>query len=105
MALVTCSIILCTRNRFSDVLNFLKTVVEQIEPADELIIIDSSDATINEIESFKQIFNKNNFPQTRLVYKHTSPGLTYQRNVGISIATKEIIYFFDDDTILEPDYL
>ena len=26
-------------------------------------------------------------------------------NVGMSLASKEIIYFFDEDTILEPGYL
>ena len=39
-------------------------------------------------------------------YVHTPiPGLPYQRNVAISLATTDILYFFDDDVILEPPYL
>lgn len=40
-----------------------------------------------------------------LHYLHTNPGLTYQRNVGIAHATGEVIYFFDDDVILDKAYL
>ena len=36
---------------------------------------------------------------------HTSPGWTYQRNVGIANALGDLIYFFDDDVILDTSYL
>lgn len=54
---------------------------------------------------FRQKFSKNYFPSAFLQYLHTRPGLTYQRNVGIKHASGEIIYFFDDDVILDNDYL
>lgn len=44
-------------------------------------------------------------PKTRKKYIHTAPGLTRQRNRGIDTATGDILYFFDDDTILKPEYL
>jgi GT2 family glycosyltransferase len=105
MNTVTSSVILCTRNRLTDVISFLKSLSLQIEFANQLIVIDSSTQPINEIETFNEIFNEINFPKTQLIYIHTSPGLPYQRNVGISHVTKDIIYFFDDDTILESNYL
>src|SRR5437660_795407 len=105
MRAISSSVILCTRNRISDVKNFLHSLVIQTEFPDELIIVDSSDQPINKTEMFEKIFNEQFFSATQLKYIHSSPGLTYQRNIGISLATKEIIYFFDDDTILEPDYV
>ncbi len=105
MAVVSSSVILCTRNRITDVITFLQSLTQQTQFPDQLIIIDSSDRPIVELDIFSAIFNAACFTQTQLLYKHTSPGLTYQRNVGISLATQEIIYFFDDDTILESDYL
>ena len=39
------------------------------------------------------------------IYIHTKPGLTHQRNVGIEHATGHVIYFFDDDVVLQKDYL
>lgn len=105
MIKVTSCVILCTRNRLQDAVSFLKSLALQIESADQLIVVDSSSQPINEINNFLEVFNEKKFPRTQLIYKHTSPGLPYQRNVGISLATKDILYFFDDDTILEPNYL
>lgn len=39
------------------------------------------------------------------MYRHTKPGLTYQRNFGINMSHGDVIYFFDDDVILEPTYI
>jgi len=37
--------------------------------------------------------------------KKDRPGLTESRNVGVRLASGDIIFFFDDDTILSPDYI
>jgi GT2 family glycosyltransferase len=72
---------------------------------DELIIVDSSDIPLIAQTNFLTIFNEQAFPQTSLLYRHTRAGLTYQRNVGIDLSNADIIYFFDDDVVLEPQYI
>ena len=99
------SVVLCTRNRLQDVLKCLPSIAAQTSVADELIVVDSSDVPLQDNTDFLALFNERLFPYTKLVYQHTSPGLTYQRNVGISLATGDVLYFFDDDTELMPDYL
>lgn len=99
------SIVLCTRNRVQDILKCLPSIAAQASTADELIVVDSSDTPLQRNTEFLASFNTQKFPHTKLVYQHTSPGLTYQRNVGISLATGDVLYFFDDDTELMPDYL
>lgn len=71
----------------------------------ELIIVDSSDEPLKNDTAFLDYFNKVQFPNTTLVYQHTQPGLTYQRNIGARLAKGDILYYFDDDAELFPQYL
>ena len=105
MQKLTTSVIICTRNRLQDVLTFLPTLIKQTEPATELIFVDSSTEPLEAVPAFQELFNSQNFSQTHLVYLHTEPGLTFQRNRGIEQATGDIIFFFDDDVTLEKNYL
>jgi glucosyl-dolichyl phosphate glucuronosyltransferase len=105
MQTITSSAIICTRNRLNDLVRMLNSLHQQTSQPDELIIIDSGDKKLINDPSFLALFNEKFFAQTQLIYKHTKPGLTHQRNVGISCAQKDIIYFFDDDVVLDKDYL
>ena len=69
---------------------------------DQLIIVDSSDIPLHKNNLFLENVKLKN---TEYVYKHTRPGLTYQRNVGVALATGGIIFFLDDDAILEQNYI
>ncbi len=99
------SVIICTRNRVNDLANCLESLTKQTEHIDELIIVDSSDLTLKKSPQIKPFFDQKKFLHTNLIYLHTKPGLTYQRNVGIKHAGGDIIYFFDDDVELEGNYL
>ncbi|MCL4361608.1 glycosyltransferase [Candidatus Dependentiae bacterium] len=105
MSSILTSVIVCTRNRPNDLSNFLNSLEKQISIPNELIIVDSSDVPLENNDQFKNQFNSEHFPSTKLIYKHSQPGLTLQRNIGLSLFHGELVYFFDDDTILEPDYI
>ncbi len=105
MPKLTNTVILCTRNRLADIQQCLPSLAQQTLAPEKLIIIDSSDEPIINTESFTSIFNNKMFPNTHLIYKHTKPGLPYQRNVGVSLSSGDIIYFFDDDVLLQKNYL
>ncbi|MCK4517423.1 glycosyltransferase family 2 protein [Candidatus Babeliales bacterium] len=99
------SVIICTRNREPDLLRALRSLQKQTHNPTEIIIVDSSDERLIESVQFQAVFHKNNFPSTKLIYQHTTPGLTRQRNVGIKLASGDVLSFFDDDVELEPEYL
>ncbi len=40
-----------------------------------------------------------------LHYVRSRPSLVHQRNLGIERSRGEVVFFFDDDVVLEPDYL
>ena len=98
------SVILCTRNRVDEVIRFTKSLYNQIELPDELIIVDSSDVSLNSNKKYVDFFEKMQ-KKTDLHYIHSKSGLTGARNIGIEKATGDILHFFDDDVILAHDFL
>lgn len=102
---LTTSIIICTRNRLPDLINCLTSLTGQTKKPDQVIIVDSSSVSLSNCSEFHAFFNTTQFPASQLIYRHTQPGLTLQRNVGISLASGSLTYFFDDDVILSPNYL
>lgn len=99
MAKLSLSIIICTKNRPDDLRDCLQSIVGQSSVPFEIIIVDSSDST----DSQKITENYSHLLPIR--YFHTKPGLTFQRNYGISRTLGDIILFLDDDVILEKDAL
>ena len=102
MHTISVSVIICTRNRPDDIVAFLFSLSQQTYTDFELIVVDSSYQPLQNNEQFNNVTKSF---ENRYNYLHTDPGLTLQRNKGVSIARGEIIYFFDDDVILQPDYL
>jgi len=102
---LTISVIICTRNRIESLLECLESMRYQTTSPDELIIVDSSDIPLITQKSFTTFFTSTYFTNTVLIYQHTKPSLTHQRNVGIDQAHGDVIYFFDDDVILSHDYI
>ena len=95
------SIVICTRNRPKDIELCIQSISQQLYHPFEVIVVDSSDNndTGKIIDCWK---TKLRF---KFNYVHTKPGLTKQRNVGVKLASGDVIAFFDDDVVLENDYL
>ena len=94
------SLVLCTRNRPSDVASCLASVALSRPAPDEVVVIDSSDASETR-ELCAELAAEYPVP---LRYFPDSPGLPHQRNTGVRRARGEIVHFVDDDTVLDPSY-
>jgi len=94
------SIIVPTKNREDDLLNCVKSIIEQSVQPDELIIVDDGNLNSNQLD---EILAKT---KVKFVYlKKSKPGLAKSRNLGIQKAIGDIIMFLDDDVILDKDYV
>jgi len=93
------SVIICTKNRSDDFQETIASLARQRRLPEELIVVDASD----------QFGIENYLTDSELPFKfqyfHTAPGLTYQRNYGIQRSNGSLLFFFDDDVILETDYI
>ena len=52
---------------------------------------------------FKEACTRAGIPY--IYHKKDRPGLTESRNAGISLATGDVVFFFDDDVVLLPNYI
>ena len=77
----------------------LDNLLQQTRQPDEIIIVDAGEDKVELLtDRYADKFSD-------IKYYHTAKGLTRQRNFGIDRADGDIIGFFDDDVILDPDYL
>lgn len=97
---MTSSVIICTRNRFDDLIRCLESIEVQTHLPDEVLIVDGSDD-----DQLGTLLKDQPFDALPIRYIHTEPGLTRQRNIGIEIASGEIMFFLDDDVALDTEYM
>lgn len=98
--MTTVTLIIPTYHRPDDLENCLRSVLEQTRLPEELIVVD--DGELEAVPLWDELSTAG--VHCEYVRKNT-PGLTESRNLGVSMATGEVIFFLDDDVILEPDYL
>jgi len=99
---MTSSFIICTKDRLLDLEDCIKSITRQTVLPSEVIIVDASEDKIsaeNEKNSKAILGDK-----IKLIFLRGEPSTTRQRNIGIDHASGDIVFFLDDDVILEPDY-
>jgi len=95
------SVIVPTLNRSDEIRDFIATLKSQTKLPDELIVVDAGEPSELEQE-LQALLHESNID---LVYARSIAGTSLQRNVAIAKAKGDILFFFDDDILLEPDYI
>ena len=100
---LTDDLIICTRNRPSEVRACLETVALQTRVPTCAVVVDSSanDATERLVEELATEWPES----SSLVHVRSAPATTRQRNAGIDATRSDIVHFVDDDTLLDPGYV
>jgi GT2 family glycosyltransferase len=92
--------IIATRNRQGELVQAVRTLVQQTVLPEELCVVDSSDEPLGRAEVERLCAEAD----IRLDYVHPAPrGLTVQRNLGIERTTGDPVFLIDDDVTLAPD--
>ncbi|MCP4634072.1 MAG: glycosyltransferase family 2 protein [candidate division Zixibacteria bacterium] len=97
----TYSIIVCTLDNISGLMEFIKTLLRQKYLPEDLIVVHGRP----EGNLVNQLLPLLHDTGVRLVYAACQPGLVHQRNLGLELCKSEIVMFFDDDVLLEIDYI
>jgi len=100
----TTSVIIPTLNRADDLKEMLVSLLKQTVLPNEIIIVDQSKDLTSKIMTELLLEGYGNIS---LIYiKDPSiTGAAQARNIGINSSTGEIVFFFDDDVILENDFI
>ena len=94
------SLIICTYNRETELVNTIKYALKQSYRNLEIIIVDQTTKHEPETESsLASVKGKITY-----IFSDT-PSLTKARNIGLQNANSEIIIYVDDDTQFEPDFV
>lgn len=101
-ALEDCSLVIATYQRPKELLLLLKTMVASADVPSEVVIVDGSPSqdVAREVREWSRVCSL----PFELIYVKSPAGLTRQRNVGIDVSSREIIFFMDDDCLPEPGY-
>lgn len=93
------SVIIITWNRKNDVIEMLRSLIEQTFTNFEVIVVDQ--ASVDETSENVGIL----FPHVRIIRLDHNHGVAGGRNIGIQHARSEIMVFLDDDAVLEKNGL
>lgn len=96
------TVVICTKDRYKDLVEHLTSLKQQTRLPDELVVVDASE---QEAQFIQELLKSYDFVFDRIQYLQAPPGLTRQRNIGFKASEGDIIFFFDDDTVLAPDYI
>ena len=99
--LPTITVIVCTRDRASQLRSALKAILALDYPKFDVLVVDNASRT-SEIRDLVQ--NEFVAPAVTLVSEPT-PGLGLARNTGLRAATGEIVAYTDDDVIVDQAWL
>ena len=99
------SVILCSLGRPRELEIAIRTLTFQFSAPEMIIIVVTSNQDLSEeIISLRQTLLQKGIQLEIFI---SDPGLTKQRNFGLSKVQKatDVVHFFDDDVILPPEYL
>jgi len=101
MARTVVSVVIPTKGRVDQIFRCLDSILKQTLLPHEIIIVDSSE------NANLDFFLKRKFPvdHPKIKYIHAEVSLTEARNIGTQHSSGDIIFFFDDDVILDKDYI
>src|SRR4051812_48674398 len=103
--LMQSSFIICTRNRPDDLLACVRSITDQNVLPDELIVVDASRASLAS-QNYAQVSALLSHTHIQFYHRISSrKSLPFQRNLGIDMASGDILFFLDDDVVLLPGFL
>lgn len=98
----TSSIVICVLDNFEGLKKCLGSILRQSLPPKEIIVVHSgTSAEIGEYLSAMRSVQKN----IGIYYSISEKSLVMQRNKGIDLSSGDVVFFIDDDAVLENDYL
>lgn len=97
----TLSVVICTRNRYRDVLRCMASLAAQTRVPEEIVIVDASDDEY--VAPTVAAAFPGAFPDCRVL--RSPRGLTRQRNHGIRQTQGDYVLFLDDDVVLHREYV
>jgi len=95
------SVVIPTKDRIDAICKAVASILEQTVLPEEIIVVDSS-KNFDSCSFLKDRFT-NSVPRVKCI--RSDVVLTTARNIGIEHSSGDLIFFFDDDVVLDEDYI
>lgn len=95
------SVIVPTKDRPRELKRFLNSLDVQSLLPNELIIVDASENK----KTFRLVNEKKYISKYKIKYFKSEPGLTRQKNIGVKKSKGKLLFFFDDDVVLDRKFI
>jgi GT2 family glycosyltransferase len=101
------SVVIPTYKRPQSLLATVVSISSNTTLPTELIIVDDDCLTVDQIKEIQSVCTSNNISLVYHKKDHTveSRGSATSRNIGIARASYNITFIFDDDILLEPEFI
>ena len=98
------TVVIPTLNRPRDLEKAIKSILIQTKPPNELIIIDQS--SDNKSKSLvKTLLKEKSYIHLKYILNPSIKGLVDAKRVSLKFASGNLIFFLEDDIVLEADYI
>ncbi len=99
---LTWALVIATYKRSHILPRCLKMAAQQTRQPQEVIVVDASPDWEQTREQVTQEFS-HRYPQIQLTYvQATRPSTTAQRNQGVALASADVLFLIDDDSLMYP---
>lgn len=94
------TVLIPSKNEAKSIENCVKSVLNQSQPADQIIVVDdaSTDKTLKILRKYKKKIKV-------LVLSKSSGNKSYAQEIGMKYVTGDVVVTTDADTILHPDFI
>lgn len=93
------SVAIPTKERHADLADCLASIAKQTRLPDEVIVIEGGKSIMDDKDIPKML------PNTTLIHFPDSSGLTASRNKALTLVSKDIVIFLDDDLVLDEHFV
>ena len=94
------TVVIPTKNRYEDLNRLLESISNQTLLPQRVVIVDQSDK-----KSDFDYEKSSSDIEIKHLYEPQVSGLCAAKNLGVKYAVGDCVYFFDDDIILDNDFL
>lgn len=94
------SVVIATYHRPKEIVDCIQSLLDQTVLPHQILVIDDGELETPPMEAECQAKGVG-----YVYFRKDKPDLTRSRNIGVSLSTGDVVFFFDDDCIMEPQYL
>jgi GT2 family glycosyltransferase len=101
----TISVVIPTKDRHSDLCTAIESIAAQTTLPNELLLIDQSKQAPSEAELRRMHGLLGPSVALRWIHDPSIRGLVHAKKVGVSLASGDLIFFLEDDIVLEREFI